>query len=366
MNADRKTLWLVILGVATALALGVAGWQLSRALAPRPVRAWVAIEVDGSGVAEVGVVEVPAGTSCTLHAVLEAERLDGRRVYYTEAPALRIDGRDIPVQALRRWDSDGVVAIFWFTVEGVSPRLLADAGFSPDDLAFKVSFRADWPRAWAVPAILESSASSFAQGRELIDDGAFGTQRYHVRIEFYASPQALMPERRFASWGAESAVERSATFPTLVAVLPGPLAPLSRLFGLTQIDLGTDATAAVRQAIEGWSDRRLAFSRATAIRSLLDAAGMEPEQIAWVDVDLEGGWSWDAAGVAEGDLARVGERVVVLALDRGYPGVLDRDDLCIDFDRGIAVRRLGEVFAGEGRVEWGALRPVDATERSPS
>jgi len=228
MNADRKTLLLVSLGVFAAIAAIVAGWQIRAAFEPRPVRAWIAIEVAGSGVAEIGVVEVPAGSECTLHAVLEAERLDGRPVYYTEAPGLRIEGREIPSGELRRWDRETAVTIFWFTVEGVAPRVVAGADFSPDDLAFKVSFRADWPRAWAVPAVLESSASSFAQGREQLDGGAFGTQRYHVRIEFYASSQALMPEQRFASWGAEALPARSADFPTLVASLPEPLAPVSR------------------------------------------------------------------------------------------------------------------------------------------
>lgn len=366
MNADRKTLLLVSLGVLAALAAVVAGWQVRTAFEPRPVRAWVAIEVAGSGVAEVGVVEAPAGSDCTLHAVLEATRLDGRPVYYTEAASLRIDGREVPSGELRRWDPQKAVTIFWFTVEGVAPRVVAGAEFSPDDLAFNVSFRADWPRAWAVPAVLESSASSFAQGRENLAGGAFGTQRYHVRIEFYASSQALMPERRFASWGAEALPARSARFPTLVASLPGPLAPVSRFFGLSQVDLDAGAPLAARQAVADWSDRLLAFSRGSALRSLLVAAGLEAQQVTWLKVDLAGGWPWDEDGVAVGDLARVGERVVVMAADRGSPGYLDRDDLCIDFDRGITVRRLGEVFVGDGGIEWGSLREPGTKERSLS
>jgi len=65
-------------------------------------------------------------------------------------------------------------------------------------------------------------------------------------------------------------------------------------------------------------------------------------------------------------LVRVGERVVILAADHGLPGYLDRDDLCIDFDRGIAVRRLGEIFVGDGQIEWGPLRAAPAMERSLS
>jgi len=248
----------------------------------------------------------------------------------------------------------------------VAPRRLAGADLSPDDLEFEVSFRADWPRAWAVPAMLESSASSFAQGREQLAAGAFGTQRYHVRIEFYASSRALMPERRFASWGAEELPQQSASFPTLVASLPEPLAPLSRFFGLSQVDLAADAPVELRQTVDGWSSRLLAFSRASALRRLLDAAGLEPQQIAWEEVDLTAGSTWEEGGVAVGDLARVGERVVVLVADRGVAGRLDRDDLCIDFDRGISVRSLGEVFVGDGNVEWGPLSQAAVRKRSRS
>jgi hypothetical protein len=33
-------------------------------------------------------------------------------------------------------------------------------------------------------------------------------------------------------------------------------------------------------------------------------------------------------------------------------------DLCFDFEQGAAIRRLGDIFSGEGEVEWLALSGV--------
>jgi hypothetical protein len=355
---------LVAIGVG-AIAVGLlAVWQVRRVLAPRPVRAWVAIEVDGSGIADIGRVEVTAGTPCTLHAVLEAEASDGRTLYFTEAPALRLDGQPIAGEALRRWDSgDRTVQVMWFTVEGLKPYVEAPAGVDDGQVGFRASFRARWPRSWSVPALLDSSSSSFAQGRELLHDGAFGTQRYHVRVEFYDSPDALMPERRYSSWTAEALPEEEARFPTLVASLPAPLGALSRLFGLPQIEPGPGAPEPVVERLEEARERDLAFSRVGALQALLNEAGIAAGDLVWREVDLSAGPYWRAEGVAVGDLARVGDRLVVLAADRGAVGRLDRADLCFDFERGAAVRRLGEVFTGDdGLIEWAALRGGSSRE----
>ena len=58
-----------------------------------------------------------------------------------------------------------------------------------------------------------------------------------------------------------------------------------------------------------------------------------------------------------GDLLRVGERWVVLLEDRGISGRADRDDLCLDFDKGPRVNRIGDVFTGDGLIEWASISP---------
>jgi hypothetical protein len=61
---------------------------------------------------------------------------------------------------------------------------------------------------------------------------------------------------------------------------------------------------------------------------------------------------WGKAGVAAGDLLRVGNRVVVVYRDDGTPGRLDGADLCFDYLEGPAVERLESVFSVGGLVEW--------------
>ena len=52
---------------------------------------------------------------------------------------------------------------------------------------------------------------------------------------------------------------------------------------------------------------------------------------------------------------QVGARWVVLYRDAGRVGVLDPEDLCLDFDQGASIRRLSDVFSGEGEVDWVSL-----------
>ena len=69
-------------------------------------------------------------------------------------------------------------------------------------------------------------------------------------------------------------------------------------------------------------------------------------------MEINGESPWGGEGMASGDLLRAGERLVVLYEDRGTFGVLDAADLCFDFFKGAAVRRLDEVFSGDGLLEW--------------
>ena len=47
--------------------------------------------------------------------------------------------------------------------------------------------------------------------------------------------------------------------------------------------------------------------------------------------------------------------MVVLYEDRGELGRLDYEDSCFDFFESAAVRRLGDVFAGGGVLDWADL-----------
>ena len=75
------------------------------------------------------------------------------------------------------------------------------------------------------------------------------------------------------------------------------------------------------------------------------------EDVPWTGVELDGSRQWPQPG----DLLRAGPRLVMFLKDEGVEGWLDYDDLCLDFDRGAAIRRLGEIFTGQGVVEWARL-----------
>ncbi len=138
----------------------------------------------------------------------------------------------------------------------------------------------------------------------------------------------------------------------VTARLDGALATPSAVFGVPQLELGDDAEPALAERVGELWRRRLAFSRVRLLRELLDRSGRSWEELSWRAVDLGEGPVWGAGGAAAGDLLRVGERFVVLVADEGEPGRLDDGDLGFDFDRGAVLRRLGEIYTGEGLVEW--------------
>lgn len=180
----------------------------------------------------------------------------------------------------------------------------------------------------------------------------FGTQRYHVRIEIFGPRSSITPEVRLRSPQATDLPEKVDSFPTAIASLPAGLTVPSQVFGLSQIEVAPPALAGAAVQLATWTRNRVAFSRLTVIREMLDRAGLSYEDLEWTDVDLAEGPAWSSEAVEPGDFLRVGERIAILVADRGDTGVLDRADLCFDFIKGARVRPLDEIFVGEGLVEW--------------
>lgn len=354
MERETKILWAVVAGVALAAVLFGLGGKARQQLAPEPRAAWVAIATGDNPLAVSGPVELIAGAPFTLHAVLEAETWRGERVYYTDAEALRLGDQEIPTSALRRWAGAEEVRILWFTVEGVPPYLEVAEASDLGRLQFRESFRADWPQTWAVPGSIEPSRRRLGSGAA----GAradFGTQRFHVRIEFFGQAGAVVPRLRMRSLGAaevESGIER---FPAVTARLAGSLGAPSAVFGTPQVEVAEVADAALAAKVAELWRHRLVFSRLVVLRELLTRAGRPWEGLGWRAVDLEEGPQWGDGGAAPGDVLRVGERFVILVSDEGRRGRLDHGDLAFDFDKGAVLRGLGEVFSGEGLVEWAPL-----------
>ncbi|HEX2254064.1 MAG TPA: hypothetical protein VHQ65_12410 [Thermoanaerobaculia bacterium] len=389
MAPEKKIFWIVLVVIVIVVAVLLFGPEVRERRGPQPKAAWVAIEADGAGVAVVGPVEIAAGTPFTLHAVLEAEQRDGTPLYYTRAPALEIGGERVPPDRVRPWDRPDEAQVTWFTVEGSVPYLRLQEGQGTERLEFKEFLRSDWPYSWSLDGRLEPAHDDILAGPSVQLEWPFGTQRYQVRIAVGGEEEDVLARERFVSWGAAELPAEAERFPTVTAALPGPAAPASAVFGLSQLEpvadeaaqLPGDAVAggqagrdALREELVRLTAARLAFARLPLLAEVIAATGTSPGAVAWGEVALDGTVAWDR--VATGDLLRAGGRVVMLYRDAAPPapgndesgaadhpetpgagnGRLDRDDLVFDYARGAAVRRLSDVFAGEGGVvQWAPL-----------
>lgn len=356
MSPERKII-LAVIGIAALVVLALLFYPSAKErFLPQPVAAWVAIEAQDSGVAVVGPVELDEGTPFRLHAVLEAEDRDGSRVFYTEAPGLRLPDGPVADSALRRWDRARTPKILWFSVEGGLPYLELETADQLERFHFEDLYRPSWPQAWAIPGQVKPSESINEDYLFGADRPSFGTQRYHVRLEVFSDDEALVPDQRFKSWGAARLPAEAASFPTVTVRLPGILGPASETFGLTQIEPVGPSSGEMRSGLRDLTEQRLAFTRLGVLGKLLETQGRTASDLRWESLLLDGSVSW-GDGVAPGDLVQVLDRVVLLYRDANEDGQLDTGDLCFDFAKGAAVRPLDQVFDfSEGsEVSWVSL-----------
>ena len=357
MSTERKILLIVLAVVGSLVALLFTSELVEQEVGPKPLTAWVAIEVEGSGIARTGLVRLASGTPFKLHAVVEAETFSGKTIYFTEAARLELEGREVPAESLRPWKGSSEPRILWFTVEGYTPFLEVETRETLDTFRFENHFRADWPRTWAIPGDLRPRAERDLKTGPIDGIARFGTQRYHVRVEIFGPESQITPRLRLQSLNAADIPDELDAISTVVATLPAPLAEPSRVYGLSQIEPVPGSSPEVAQQLTDWYDQGVTFSRLAVLRGHLASTGVDYEQLAWNAVELGTDLSWDETGASEGDLLRVGNRWVVLLQDRGIEGILDKEDLCLDFDKGARMRLIGEVFTGEGLVEWAGVRP---------
>jgi hypothetical protein len=364
LSTDKKILGAAVLAVALIVLAILAAGRAQQVLLPSPVAAWVAIRLADDSAAVIGSVDMEAGTSFDLLAVLEAETWDGDRIYYTDAAELWMGESEIESAALRRWDRPEELRIRWFTVEGSIPYLKIADSSDLDRFRWLEIYRADWPSSWSVPGSISSARQTAGDRKRegMILD--FGTQRFHVRVEFFGPTSQLRPTLRLKSPGAESLPENPERVSTAVAYLPEPLKAGSMVFGLSHLELVDPSSDPVLvRKIGKWSSHGIVYSRLFALRSRLSELGISWDDLVWEDADLLAEkLPWGEGGVGAGDFIRVGRRVVELYRDQGVVGRLDGNDLCLDYERAASVSSLDEIFTGDGLVEWTDPRSLDRAE----
>jgi hypothetical protein len=350
-----------VVAVAVAvivLALAVAFWlipSVQESRRPELQRAWIGIEVDGSGVAVIGRIQVAPDQSFRLHAIVEAVDVDGGTVFYTEAPAIRFDPaweREVGAAEIRPWDRPEVAKVAWLTVEGSPSYVELSGGETLERFQLAEFSHPEWGRSWAADGSIETRRDEQLD-LDTEEGLGFGTQHYQVWVELFADEGTLVAAQRFKSPGGEDLMAAPGRFPAVVASLPGVLAPPTRVFGLTQVEPPENAAAGQIERLAELQEKGVIFTRLLLLRDILSAAGKRPGALQWDFVDLLGNTSFGER-VRAGDLLQVGARWVVLLADRGEQGVLDPADLCLDFERGAAVRALSAAFDVE-EVEWSPL-----------
>lgn len=334
--------------LVAALLTGVFGCRAVLGPAFEPVAAWVAVE-DGDGVARSALVRLRQGQPIRLHAVLEG-REGETPVYYTNAGSLVLDGQSIPADALRPWP-DRPVRCQWQTLQAAAPYVEVDDGAKLDSLRFTNFSQPDWGLECSVVATIT------ARQRETMtvpDDArrlAFGRHSYQVRIELPNKETDLVAETSFRSPGSEALFADPENFPRVVVALDGPLAAPSAVFGLSQLEPGDELSEAAVEQIARLHEAGLFFRRALLFKQMLAGTDLE-WQLVEFDAEKPFADAPSPGAVAPGDWIRVGDRVMILFRDVGTEGVLDGADLGFDFERGAIVRRLSDVFVGEGDVQW--------------
>ena len=348
---ENRTFWIVVGILVLGLGFVLLQPTIEEELAPTLDQAWVAIEAEGSGVAVIGPVELEEGAPFTLHAVVQGTTRGGEPVYYTEAPAVELDGERLPADQLRRWNRPKPIKVRWYSIEGRWPYLpLGDEGIGP--FRYESFLRSDWPLAWSVPGDVDP-----ANDDHLSTDGApprpkLGTLRFRAQLELYAMEDDLMPAQIVRSWDVDDLKREVERFPTVTLLSGDGAREASRFFGLTQLDPQGEVSPDLLRQIDELTRHRIAFSRSTLLRAVAEAAGTKFSELTWESVDLTGGLVW-GTDAAPGDLLRVGDRVVVLYRDvegdAETAGRVDYGDWCFDFVQGLEARALADVFSGEGR-----------------
>jgi hypothetical protein len=346
---DRGSRW--VWWVAGAVVVALLAWRFAPAwtepFRPRLLASWVAVLPDGATVARDGRHQLEAGRPFRLFAVVEAEAFGGERIFYSDAPALALGGREIARESIRPWPADRRALVRWLTVEGFAPYLQVASAAEFERFRLVENFHPEWGSGWSIAGSVDPRLALLESGSPL-RPLPFGTQRYAVRVELFDAEGALTPTARWSSPGAEVALAEADRLPTVVAALPEPLAGISATFGRTQLAPAGELPAELGARLSDLVARELAFEGPMLLAAHLAAAGVAADELEFRTVQLgAAGPRWGEEAGA-GDLLRAGDRIVVLFRDVDGGGRLDPTDLVFDTHRGLRVLAVSAVFESGG------------------
>jgi len=363
-EGSKRIWWIVATVLLVLIALRFAP-KIENPLRPKPTTAYVALLAEGESVASDGRHELDADRSFRLFAVLEARTFGGGSIYYTEAPALRLGGREIPAASLRPWPEDRTARVRWLTVEGSAPYLAVREGADLDRFRLVETYHAEWGTNWSARGVVEPRLgrldANTANGR-----AGFGTQRFAARVEIYPNQEALTPSERWSSAHPEALLDGSDLGTSVVASLPSPLKAISGAFGRTRIELPGEVDGELRRRAEALTAEEIAYFGPALLARHLRESERAPEALEFRTVELgPDGPRW-GVDVAPGDLIGVGDRQLVLWRDEGVEGHLDPADVAADAYRGLRLLRIDEVFLGEEGLRLDLAPVAERPDRAPA
>jgi hypothetical protein len=190
MDENRKKATIAVLVLIVIAVLLLFGPSIIKKFATLTLEnAYIVSQQEGNKFATNQPKLVGKGANVMLFAVLEAKKkFSSKPVYFASAPAIAIDGKNIPEDQLEKWDPKrwGEISINWYKIEPVLPTSDKSQPLELANLGYQESLLSDWGSVWehkadVAPVITPYGASYPDYPTDV------GTMRYKVTLELKGS-----------------------------------------------------------------------------------------------------------------------------------------------------------------------------------
>ena len=169
-------------------------------------QAWVVSQLAGEEIASNEPKLVKKGEPIKLYTVIAGKKYNREELtYFTNAPALILDGRIIPPDKIEHWQRRwGVVKVLWFKIDTEKETYIpAEEGLIPT-IAYHEEYFSEWGFSWdkIVEVTPELDLNPFTQELKVRQD--YGTIRFKVQALIYTKDNPVIPLRKVNSPGKEA------------------------------------------------------------------------------------------------------------------------------------------------------------------